>query len=585
MRKIWSIILTVVLVVASVAAVPVSAAYVAADNITIATNVYDITCTVQTAVDGTMTAMLTNEAGDDLLGVSTNSEPTSNVTNAFGEVTGYKYVFTFRMEESDTTGTYKVRVALRNDSATKSFSYASLGDKISFYNTLNTKAAGEIKGYFGEVNPLHIPVDLTAYNAITDETVLGKVNAAIAALDLAVVPENDTTEAKLAAIAPVETAFTTAFAELMEVAAIVTTAEAAWPELVGTLQGAETFDKHYYDTEEVGVGAVTAAEVYDYFQIEEAAMSEYTVAEAAKAFDKATLALISDSRSAGIVKAAFAYFAEDLGIDMTNIGTLTNNTDFWNDVKGLVTANCDDLISKAETLAATGDYSGGGTQGGATGGVIIDRPTGGGAGGTLGNNTNKEDKPVAPVTPVTPAGSFSDIANVDWAKDAIEALAKEGVLAGKGDGKFYPNDSVTREEFVKIIVAAFDLADEDAACDFTDVAEDSWSYSYIAAASKLGIVSGDGANFNPKAGISRQDMAVIIHRVFEHLGLEVSGDTLYFDDNAAIAGYAKDAVDALTAAGIINGMGDGTFAPAGTVTRAQAAKVVFGLLDLVGGGK
>ncbi len=584
MRKIWSVILTVVLVVASVAAVPVSAAYVAADNITISKNVYDITCTVQTAVDGTMTAMLTNEAGSDLLGVATDSEPT-DVKNAANETVGYKYVLTFRMETTDLTGYYKVRVGFRGDEATKTFSYASLDDQITFYNTLNGKASGEIKGYF-VANPLLVPVDLTVYNAIVDTTVLGKVHDAIAALDLAVVPANATTEAKLAAIAPVDTAFTTAFADFMDVAAIVATSEADWPELVGTLQGAETFDKHYYDAEEVGVGAVTAAEVYDYFQTEIAAMSEYTVAEVVKAFDKATLALITDSRSTGILKSAFAYFAEGLGIDMTNIGTLTNNTDFWNDVKGLTTTDCDDLITKTEALAATAVEEGAGsTEGGTTGGVIIDKPTGDGAGGTLGNNTNKDEKPETPVTPVTPAGSFSDVANVEWAKDAIEALAKEGVLAGKGDGKFYPNDSVTREEFVKIIVAAFDLSDDAATCDFADVSKDSWSYSYIAAANKLGIVSGDGENFNPGAGISRQDMAVIIHRVFEHLGLEVSGETITFDDNAAIAGYAKDAVDALTAAGIINGMGDGTFAPAGTVTRAQAAKVVFGLLDLVGGGK
>ena len=52
-----------------------------------------------------------------------------------------------------------------------------------------------------------------------------------------------------------------------------------------------------------------------------------------------------------------------------------------------------------------------------------------------------------------------------------------------------------------------------------------------------------------------------------------------------IAEYAKDAVETLTAAGIINGMGDGVFAPCGTVTRAQAAKVVYGLLNLIGGGK
>ena len=58
-----------------------------------------------------------------------------------------------------------------------------------------------------------------------------------------------------------------------------------------------------------------------------------------------------------------------------------------------------------------------------------------------------------------------------------------------------------------------------------------------------------------------------------------------FTDESEISDYAKEAVSYLASAGIINGMGDGTFAPAGTVTRAQAAKVVYGLLNLVGGVK
>ena len=78
---------------------------------------------------------------------------------------------------------------------------------------------------------------------------------------------------------------------------------------------------------------------------------------------------------------------------------------------------------------------------------------------------------------------------------------------------------------------------------------------------------------------------MIIHRVFELLNAEVSGEAVSFDDDANIADYAKTAVEVLTGAGILNGMGDGTFAPKSTVTRAQSAKVVYELLNLLGGGK
>ena len=104
-------------------------------------------------------------------------------------------------------------------------------------------------------------------------------------------------------------------------------------------------------------------------------------------------------------------------------------------------------------------------------------------------------------------------------------------------------------------------------------------------AAALGIVNGDGENFRPTAVITRQEMAVIIHRVFELLEAEVSGEAISFDDGEEIAEYAKEAVETLTGAGILNGMGDGSFAPRGTVTRAQSAKVVYELLNLLGGGK
>ena len=197
----------------------------------------------------------------------------------------------------------------------------------------------------------------------------------------------------------------------------------------------------------------------------------------------------------------------------------------------------------------------------------------------------EKPKPVDIPKPIEkPKMEFNDLSSSHWAYEAIEELAEKGILNGKGDANFVPDDGVTLEEFVKIIAVAFDLT-ADSEIRFADVEADRWSADYIAAAAAHGIVTGDGESFNPAQVITRQDMAVIIYRVFEHLGLEVSGDVISFDDDAEISDYAKKAVEALTAAGIINGMGDGTFAPKTNVTRAQSAKVVYGLLQLVGGGK
>lgn len=52
-----------------------------------------------------------------------------------------------------------------------------------------------------------------------------------------------------------------------------------------------------------------------------------------------------------------------------------------------------------------------------------------------------------------------------------------------------------------------------------------------------------------------------------------------FADSGSIADYAKEAVDTLQRAGIINGMTDTTFAPNGNATRAQAAKILYAFLN------
>ena len=255
-------------------------------------------------------------------------------------------------------------------------------------------------------------------------------------------------------------------------------------------------------------------------------------------------------------------------------------------------ANCTELVSNAETLVTTKNYAinTGSNQG--TSSPSIDKPTnpggavgglaGGGGGG--GNNTTKPEETPDEKPDVTVA-TFSDLDGFDWAGDAIETLAKKGVLAGRGDGKFAPNDAVTREELVKIIIEAFGLSKDGAKCDFADVNSDRWSYSHIATATHLGIVMGNGEKFNPSAEMTRQDMAVVLNRLANRLEVNLNGKALTFDDDSEISDYAKEAVSALSGAGIINGMGDGTFAPAASVTRAQAAKVIYGLLELVGGGK
>lgn len=194
--------------------------------------------------------------------------------------------------------------------------------------------------------------------------------------------------------------------------------------------------------------------------------------------------------------------------------------------------------------------------------------------------------PQAPTdTPQAPSAAqvnFNDIDTVSWAKDAILSLASKKIVNGKADGMFCPNDTVTREEIAKILVEAFGIDKNDAVCDFSDVDSSHWSYAYIAAAKKSGIVNGyaDGT-FGLGNGVTRQELAAMIYRTARANGIIFAdGKKTEFADSEQIADFAKDAVDVLSGAGIINGKGDGLFAPTHYCTRAEAAKIVYSVLNI-----
>lgn len=174
---------------------------------------------------------------------------------------------------------------------------------------------------------------------------------------------------------------------------------------------------------------------------------------------------------------------------------------------------------------------------------------------------------------------FNDLNGYEWASEAINELYNKGIVSGKGDGIYAPQDNITRAEFVKIIVSAFNLLDTNAFVDFEDVPSDSWSYSYIASAKKAGIIYGiDDRYFGANNQMSRQDMAVIVSRVMDLVYIPYSNGSIAFNDSYVISDYAREAVMKLASSGIVNGMGDGNFSPNTNVTRAQAAQVIYGVL-------
>jgi len=210
-----------------------------------------------------------------------------------------------------------------------------------------------------------------------------------------------------------------------------------------------------------------------------------------------------------------------------------------------------------------------------------DKPSTGGGGGGGASFGIPTGSVVVPQVQV----KFADAkADAPWAYEAIIALSEKGIVSGYEDKTFRAENSVTREEYVKMLVVALGLYDENATCEFTDASSGNWYDSYIASAVKHGIVNGvSEEEFGVGVNISRQDMAVIAFRAIQAQGKQLPDvqESTTFSDGAEISDYAGEAVKELQQANIINGMGDGTFAPKANANRAQAAYIMFSIINAV----
>ncbi len=187
------------------------------------------------------------------------------------------------------------------------------------------------------------------------------------------------------------------------------------------------------------------------------------------------------------------------------------------------------------------------------------------------------------------AEPFADVKN-HWAASYITALYYDGTLQGSHgkDGKLYyrPNDTMTRQEFVSALMRYLgtDLkAYEDTPLPFEDVKKIAdWAQSAVQAAYALGYMGGVKKNgrlyANPTATISRQEAMTILARAAKLSGGDPD-NLLAFSDRKAIAAWAEEPLAAMLENKLISGS-NGRLDPTGSVTRAQVAKMLYGMRSL-----
>ena len=175
---------------------------------------------------------------------------------------------------------------------------------------------------------------------------------------------------------------------------------------------------------------------------------------------------------------------------------------------------------------------------------------------------------------------FTDVAEDAWYHDYVYDLVYRGVVNGMTATTYEPEGKLTRAQFVKLLACS--LADAETLKTYEGKhpfkdSEGHWAEAYIAWAKDKGIVEGVSATeFDPEAPITREQMATIFGRYALKQGIELPKDAApaqSFPDADKISEYAREFVELMRLAGILNGYEDGTFRPQNTATRAEAAKL------------
>lgn len=190
------------------------------------------------------------------------------------------------------------------------------------------------------------------------------------------------------------------------------------------------------------------------------------------------------------------------------------------------------------------------------------------------------------------ADDFTDVSRSDWYYQFVDYVTSKGYFNGVADKTFAPADNMTRAMFVTVLFRFHGAKGDSSQSAFVDVAPGEWYTAAINWAAANKIVDGVGnGKFAPNDPITRAQMCTMIERYLDlyrkawKVTLPETGSVSVMVDESAIPAYALAAVKQCQRHGLVNGFEDGTFRPNDLSTRAQVAAVIYRMSYLVQNAK
>ncbi len=178
-----------------------------------------------------------------------------------------------------------------------------------------------------------------------------------------------------------------------------------------------------------------------------------------------------------------------------------------------------------------------------------------------------------------PSRAFTDLGGVgSWYHEAVDYVLRNKLMSGYGNGRFGPDNDLSRAQLARILYNAAGKPAVTGDSAFTDVRSDVWYTSAITWAEEQKVAAGYGdGRFGPNDLITREQLAAMLWRYAGRP--EVTEEELEFTDAGKISRYAREGLQWAVEQGIVQGKDNGILDPKGKATRAEAAAMLMRFLS------